>query len=228
MAGYTDTVNLQINAIGNFSNVIGEVNKLQSRLQNLKLPKNLGDDSARGLTELQQKFQELQNLANKGIKTKADFNNFEKAAKEVDIAARQVEKSLNSISDKKIKINMADTDEIKKKIQELEQFKKEAAEIANLKAFNSPKATGIFNSAEIDKIKNSFSATSKGAKYFQDVINGFNSGKIDKATASLEKFLSYAKQYEKTLNDSGGNDRGTKAVEWATKAQVAISGADAK
>lgn len=228
MAGFTDTVNLQINAIGNFSNVIGEVNKLQSRLQSLKLPKNLGDESARGITELQQKFENLQNLVNRGIKTKADFNNFERAAKEVDIAARQVEKSLNSISDKKIKINMADTDEIKKKIQELEQFKKEAAEIANLKSFNSPTATGVFNSAKIDEIKNSFGAASKGAKYFQDVINGFKSGNIDKATTSLEKFLSYARQYEKTLNDSGGNNRGTKAVEWATQAQAAISGADAK
>ena len=221
-------VNLRINAIGNFSSVTGEVSKLQSRLQSLKLPKNLGAEAARGLTELQQKYNELQNLANKGIKTKADYNNFEKTAREVDSIARQIEKNLNSINNKKIKINIVDTDEIRKKVQELEQFKKEAAEIANLKSFNTSTATGVFNTAEIDKIRNSFSATSKGAKYFQEVINGFRSGDIDKATASLEKFLSYAKQYEKTLNDSGGNTRGTQAIKWAEEAKAAISGADAK
>ena len=221
-------VNLRINAIGNFSSVTGEVGKLQSKLQSLKLPKDLGTDAAKGLTELQQKYEKLQSLSNKGIKTKGDFNAFEKAAKEVDVALRQVEKSLNGISNKKIKLNMTDTDEIKKKVQELEQFKKAAADIANLKSFGLQSTSGIFNASVIDKIKNSFKEGTAGARNFQAVINGFKSNNIEKASTALQQFLNYAKQYEKTLNESGQNTRGTDAVKWATEAMAAIGGADAK
>ena len=199
MAGYSESVNLQINAIGNFSNVIGEVGKLQSRLQSLKLPKNLGGESAKGLTELQQKFENLQNLANKGIKTKNDFNNFEKAAKEVDVALRQVEKSLNSISDKKIRLNITDSDEIKQKIQELERFKKEAAEAMNLKTLGTKDATGIFNISKISEVQKLFKEGTAGARNFQNVLNSFKSGNIDQVTLALERLVSYAKQYENTF-----------------------------
>lgn len=221
-------VNLQINAIGNFNSVIGEVGKLQSRLQALKLPKNLGTDAAKGLTDLEQKFTKFQNLASRGIKTKGDFNNFEKAAKEVDLAVRQVEKSLNSISNKRIKLNISDNDEIKKKVQELERFKKEAADAMNLKSLGTKDATGIFNISKISEIQKLFREGTAGAKNFQSVLNSFKSGNIDQVSTALQKLTSYAKQYEKTLNDSGGNQRGTQLLAWATEAQTAISGADAK
>ena len=168
-------VNLQINAIGNFNSVIGEVGKLQSRLQALKLPKNLGTDAAKGLTDLEQKFTKFQNLASRGIKTKGDFNNFEKAAKEVDLAVRQVEKSLNSISNKRIKLNISDNDEIKKKVQELERFKKEAADAMNLKSLGTKDATGIFNISKISEIQKLFREGTAGAKNFQSVLNSFKS-----------------------------------------------------
>ena len=221
-------VNLQVNAIGNFNSVIGEVGKLQSRLQALKLPKNLGTDAAKGLTDLEQKFTKFQNLASRGIKTKGDLNNFEKAAKEVDLAVRQVEKSLNSISNKRIKLNISDNDEIKKKVQELERFKKEAADAMNLKSLGTKDATGIFNISKISEIQKLFREGTAGAKNFQSVLNSFKSGNIDQVSTALQKLTSYAKQYEKTLNDSGGNQRGTQLLAWATEAQTAISGADAK
>ena len=43
---------------------------------------------------------------------------------------------------------MTDNDEIKKKIQDLEKFKKEAADALNLKSLGTKNATGVFNIAE--------------------------------------------------------------------------------
>ena len=64
----------QVDAIGNFSNVIGEVNKLRSHLQTLKLPKKTTEGLEKGLDEVEAKYAKFQSLASKGVNTKGDFN----------------------------------------------------------------------------------------------------------------------------------------------------------
>ena len=137
-----ERVTVQVDAIGNFSSVIGEVNKLQSRLQSLKLPSNLNTKFEGSLKNIMDKYNQFQTLANKGIQTKGDFSKLNSSAKELESSIRNLKKELNGVTEQKLRVQVDNLPEVKALEKEIERLKKTYTELNNL---GTKKIQGVFN-----------------------------------------------------------------------------------
>ena len=95
----SERVTVQVDAIGNFSNLIGEVGKFRSQLQNLKLPNNLTAKLEKGFDNVESKVAHFQNLLGKEITTKSDFSKLISSARAAETAIDGLKKDISSIGD---------------------------------------------------------------------------------------------------------------------------------
>ena len=118
----SDRVTIQVDAIGNFSNVIGEVGKFRSQLQSLKLPDKLTAKLEKGFDNVESKVSHFQSLLSKGITTKGDFSKLVSSARTAETAINGLKDDIKSIGDKDIQIAVANSADIQKAEQELQKI----------------------------------------------------------------------------------------------------------
>lgn len=105
---------VQVDAIGNFSNVISEVGKFRSQLQSLKLPDKLTAKLEKGFDNVESKVAHFQSLLSKGITTKGDFSKLISSAHSAETAISGLKEDINSIGNKDIQIAVANSADIQK------------------------------------------------------------------------------------------------------------------
>lgn len=194
--------NIIFKAIADFSDVNNNIQKLGSYFSKLKLPNNLGNQLKNSVSELETKFANLQKILSGGIKTKADFSAFEKAAKEVDIAIASVEKGFNKINDKHIEASILDTSRVKEAQAEVEKIKKSYSEVLN---FGGKNNTNKFFGADAVANLTKLIGTTKGLNTkFTALKEAFKVGDIDQINAALEKMIQHVKQYQDSFNRTKG------------------------
>lgn len=216
------TVNLRVNAIGNFSNLIGEVNKFKSQLKDIKLPKNIGSDLEKSLTNLEAKYGKFQSLASKGINTKGDFSKLRTAASEVEREIARIEKLMSSVGGKEIKMAALDSSEVKKAEAELE---KTLNLTKQLSTFGTKKGVEFISDKEVAKMQK-IASTSQGLKKrFDGVTDAFKSGNIEQVDAALQKLIAHAQKY-RDIAEAQGRSTGKwdDTIKWATGVQQQFNG----
>lgn len=214
-------VNVQVNAIGNFGNVIGEVGKLRTQLQSLKLPKNITDNLNKGLENVETKFSHFQSLLSKGINTKGDFSKLLSSAKEVDQVINKLQKDVKAVGNKDLEIAVLNSAEIKQAQQSLEKVLNIEKQ---LKSFGSTKSTGALGAdrvAEITKLAN----TSKGLKgRFDNLTSAFKTGNIDQVNGALERLVAHVQRYQQAMNNSKATpNKGDQMLQWANEVKQALT-----
>ena len=178
-------IGLRIDAIGNFSNVIGEVNKLQSRLQSLKLPSNLNTKFESSIKNIIDKYNEFQTLANKGVKTKGDFSKLNSSAKEVESSIRALKKELNGVSEQKLMVQVSNLPEVKALEQEIQRLKKTYSELNNL---GTKKIQGVFGEEEVNKIRKLVGESKNLKPALENAFKAIQTGNIEEGLKELNEF----------------------------------------
>ena len=206
----------QVDAIGNFSNVIGEVNKLRSHLQTLKLPKKTTEGLEKGLDEVEAKYAKFQSLASKGVNTKGDFNNLVKSAREAERAVENLKKKAEKIGDKDIKWALTNNPELKQAEQELQKI----LQLNNqLKSFGSKKGKEFFSASEVANMEKIASSSKGLEKRFSAVSQAFKMGDIKQATAALDDLINHAKRYQETFKGTKSAGKWDAVAKWANGAK---------
>ena len=182
-----ERVTVQVDAIGNFSSVIGEVNKLQSRLQSLKLPSNLNTKFEGSLKNIMDKYNQFQTLANKGIQTKGDFSKLNSSAKELESSIRNLKKELNGVTEQKLRVQVDNLPEVKALEKEIERLKKTYTELNNL---GTNKIQGIFGEEQTNGIRRLVGESKNLKPALENAFKAIKTGNIDEGLKELDKFES--------------------------------------
>lgn len=190
----SERVVFQVDAIGNFSNVIGEVNKLQSRLQSLKLPSNLNTKFESSLKDIMNKYEQFQTLASKGVRTKGDFSKLNSSAKDFENSLRSLKKELNGVTEQKLRVQVDNLPEVKALEQEIKRLQKTYTELNSL---GTNKIQGIFGADETQKIRTIVGESKKLKPALENAFAAIKTGNIDDGLKALDEF-------EKDLNRING------------------------
>ena len=220
MSGERFTV--QVDAIGNFSNVIGEVNKFRSQLQSLKLPDKLTAKLEKGFDNVESKVSHFQSLLNKGITTKGDFSKLISSARSAETAISGLKDDIKSIGDKDIQIAVANSADIKKAEEALQRVLNMEKQLSS---FGTSKGTGSFGEKEVANMQK-LANTSEGLrKRFKDVTDAIKTGNVDQASAAIERLIAHAQKYQ-AIAEKNGKDtsKWDSTIKWAQGAQTQIDG----
>lgn len=218
----TERITYQVDAIGNFSNLIGEVGKFKSQLQSLKLPDKLTTKLEKGFDNVESKVTHFQSLLNKGVTTKGDFSKLISSARSAETAIDGLKNDIKSIGDKDIQIAVANSADVQKAEEAL---KKVLNMEKQLSSFGTSKGTGSFSEKEVANMQK-LANTSEGLrKRFKDVTDAIKVGNIDQASAAIERLIAHAQKYQAIAQNNGKNTaKWDSTIKWAQDAQTQIDG----
>jgi len=209
----SENVRVSVEAIGNFSNLMGEVNKFKAQLQKLKLPKDIGDKLEKSLDEVEKKALNFQSILNKGVKTKGDFSKLLSSAKETDRAIEELKKDMASVSNTDFKIAVANSSEIKKAEQALEKVLKLGKQFSS---YGTSKAKGPISEAEVARIDKLIGKSATLRTKFEAVGNAFKTGNVEYMSSAINKLIEHVGRYQKQMNQSTKTPgKGNQLMEWA-------------
>jgi len=217
-----ERVTVQVDAIGNFSNLIGEVGKFRSQLQSLKLPDKLTAKLEKGFDNVESKVTHFQSLLNKGITTKGDFSKLISSARSAETAIDGLKNDIKSIGDKDIQIAVANSADVQKAEEAL---KKVLNMEKQLSSFGTSKGTGSFGEKEVANMQK-LANTSEGLrKRFKDVTDAIKTGNIDQASTAIERLIAHAEKYQAIAqNNNKSTAKWDSTIAWAHDAQSQIDG----
>lgn len=213
---------VQVDAIGNFSNVIGEVGKFRSQLQSLKLPDKLTAKLEKGFDNVESKVSHFQSLLSKGITTKGDFSKLVSSARSAETAINGLKDDIKSVGDKDIQIAVANSADIKKAEEELQKILNMEKQLSS---FGTTKGKGSFGEKEVANMQK-LANTSEGLrKRFNDVTKAIETGNIEQASAAIEKLIAHAQKYQAIAERNGKSTaKWDSTITWAQGAQSQIDG----
>ena len=185
---------LRIKTVMDSSGVTGEISKIQSRLQGLKLPPNLGSKFEGSLKNIMNKYNEFQTLANKGVTTKGDFSKLNNSAKEVEASIRSLKKELNGITEEKLRVQVDNLPEVKALEKEIERLKKTYSELGNL---GTNRIQGVFGEEQTKGIRELVGESKNLKPALEKAFDAIKTGNIDAGLKELDAL-------EKTLNKING------------------------
>ena len=219
--GANERVTVQVDAIGNFSSLMGEVGKFRTQLQNLKLPDKITNKLEKGFDNVEAKVSHFQSLLNKGITTKGDFSKLVSSARAADKAIADLKQDVRSIGDKDLHIAVANSAEIQKAEQALSRLINAGEKLKN---FGTTKGTGLISESEVSKMQKLASSSDGLKKKFQDVSNAFKTGNIEQANAAIEKLIAHVQRYQTQMNNSKATPgKGDEMLAWATGVKQALT-----
>ena len=213
---------VQVDAIGNFSNVISEVGKFRSQLQSLKLPDKLTAKLEKGFDNVESKVAHFQSLLSKGITTKGDFSKLISSAHSAETAISGLKEDINSIGNKDIQIAVANSADIQKAEAALKKVLNMEEQLAS---FGTSKGKGSFGEKEVADMQK-LANTSEGLrKRFKDVTDAIKTGNIDQASNAIERLIAHAQKYQ-AIAEKNGKDtsKWDSTIKWAQGAQTQIDG----
>ena len=195
----SEKITIQVDAIGNFSNLTGQVNNFKSQLKNLKLPDNITSKLEKSLDNMQEKASKFQSSLRKGISGKSDFSKLVKDAEAYRSAMSRLEKDLDSVGNKDFKVAILNSGEVQKAEA---QLKKVLDVKDKLTTFGTKKGTGLISEAEVNRIQKLASTSPGLKKRFDEVFNSFQSGNIQKAISAIDSLTAHVQKYQTQMNNS--------------------------
>ena len=195
-------LNVTIKGIGDFSDVVNNVNNVQRALTKLKLPDKLGNNLTKNISSFHSEYEKYQKKISEGIKTQGDYN--------------QVEKSLNrmrslyqEIGQDVTKLGKLDMDSLLN--LDLGEFKQLRNEISGIEKEINKIQIGKINSETIKTPMDALRKSLKGKKFSEkdtglldQLIGNVKSGKVQEAQAVLKELDNAVKKITPP-KDADGN-----------------------
>ena len=194
-------IGITIKGIGDFSDVVNNVNNVQRALTKLKLPDKLGNNLTKNISSFHSEYEKYQKKISEGIKTQGDYN--------------QVEKSLNrmrslyqEIGQDVTKLGKLDTDSLLN--LDLGEFKQLRNEISGIEKEINKIQIGKINSETIKTPMDALRKSLKGKKFSEkdtglldQLIGNVKSGKIQEAKAVFNELEAAVKRITPSKNEKG-------------------------
>ena len=213
----SERVTVQVDAIGNFSNLIGEVGKFRSQLQNLKLPNNLTAKLEKGFDNVESKVAHFQSLLGKEITTKSDFSKLVSSARAAETAIDGLKKDISSIGDKDIEIAVANSADVKKAEDAL---KKVLNMEKQLSSYGTAEGIKFFNEKQVSTMQKLASSSAGLKKRFEDVGKAIKTGDVTQADAALQKLIAHAERYQSIAQKNNKDtSKWDSTIQWAQGAR---------
>ena len=185
MAGRTETMRLNIAVDMNTTEAIGGINKIEKQLQRLSLPKGLENSFEKVVQKIRSDIAEIQNIENKGIKTKGDYNRYNKLTEGVNNEYSKLLNLINRLNSEKITLK-ADTGQIQQIENKIKQVQKDFRQ-----AFNTSDAykgsNGLKNfETTLGKLDTKSKTLAPNLRAMMDSLKG---GDIRGAQASVQSLM---------------------------------------
>ena len=195
----SERVTVQVDAVGNFSNIIGEVGKFKSQLQSLKLPDNITKKLEKGFENVESRVAKFQSVLDKGITTKGAFSKLVSSAEGVNTALTHIKNLVEDIGDKDLKLAVLNDPDVQKAEQALKKILDMKQELSS---FGTAKE-GIISESEVARMQKLANTSDGLKKKFEDVRSAFQTGDIDKVSTALEKLTAHAQRYQAAAEKNG-------------------------
>ena len=193
--------NVTIKGIGDFSDVVSNVNSVQKALTKLKLPDKLGEGLGKKFSAFNSEYEKYQKKISEGIKTQGDYNQVEKSLNRMKTLYQEIGQDVN-------KISKLDMDSILN--LDLGEFKQLRNEIANIEKEINKIQIGKINSKAIEDPMKALRSSLKSKKFSEkdtglldQLIGNVKSGKVQEAKAILNELDSAVKKITPPRDEKG-------------------------
>ena len=194
-------LNVTIKGIGDFSDVVSNVNNVQKALTKLKLPDKLGDNLNKKISAFGSEYEKYQKKISEGIKTQGDYNQVEKSLNRMRSLYQEIGQDVS-------KISRLDMDSILN--LDLGEFKQLRNEIANIEKEINKIQIGKINPKAIEDPMKALRSSLKSKKFSEkdtglldQLIGNVKSGKVQEAKAVLNELDSAVKKITPPKNADG-------------------------
>lgn len=193
--------NVTIKGIGDFSDVVSNVNSVQKALTKLKLPDKLGDNLNKKISAFGSEYEKYQKKISEGIKTQGDYNQVEKSLNRMRTLYQEIGQDVS-------KISKLDMDSILN--LDLGEFKQLRNEIANIEKEINKIQIGKINPKAIEDPMKALRSSLKSKKFSEkdtglldQLIGNVKSGKVQEAKAVLNELDNAVKKITPPKNADG-------------------------
>ena len=193
--------NVTIKGIGDFSDVVSNVNSVQKALTKLKLPDKLGEGLGKKFSAFSSEYEKYQKKISEGIKTQGDYNQVEKSLNRMKTLYQEIGQDVS-------KISKLDMDSILN--LDLGEFKQLRNEIANIEKEINKIQIGKINPKAIEDPMKALRSSLKSKKFSEkdtglldQLIGNVKSGKVQEAKAILNELDSAVKKITPPRNADG-------------------------
>ena len=193
--------NVTIKGIGDFSDVVSNVNSVQKALTKLKLPDKLGEGLGKKFSAFSSEYEKYQKKISEGIKTQGDYNQVEKSLNRMRTLYQEIGQDIS-------KISKLDMDSILN--LDLGEFKQLRDEISNIEKEINKIQIGKINPKAIEDPMKALRASLKSKKFSEkdtglldQLIGNVKSGKVQEAKAVLNELDSAVKKITPPKNADG-------------------------
>ena len=196
-------VTVTVKGVGDFNDVVHNVNSVQKALTKLKLPDKIGDSLNKNITSFYKEYEKYQAKIANGLKTQGDYNQVEKSLNTM----RNLYQAIGQDAQKLTQLDMEDLLKL-----DVGEFKKITDDITNvIKQIGSVKVdSGPFTKAieEIRGItKNSKISGENGL--LNQIFGSINSGQLAEAKKQLQELKEYAERVKPRQTAEGKQMPGT-------------------
>lgn len=180
-----ETVQLNIKANLDMTQVKGGINSIQSQLSKLSLPKNMENSFNKVIQKTKSDITQLEALLSKGLTSKANVTSFNKLTNNVNSGYSKILTMINQLNGQKVtmKVDTAQIEKLQQKLQETQQ---------KYQNFLNGIATGS-NSNTFGNMLSSIEKVSSSSKTLKSNLEGVRSairaGDFEQAEAALSKFV---------------------------------------
>lgn len=194
-------IGITIKGIGDFSDVVNNVNNVQKALTKLKLPDKLGNSLSKNISDFHSEYEKYQKKISEGIKTQGDYNQVEKSLNRLKSLYQEIGQDVTKLS----KLDMDSLLNL-----DLGEFKQLRNEISNIEKEINKVQVGKINSKTIESPMEALRKSLKGKKFSEketglldQLIGNVKSGKIQEAKAVLNELDSAVKKITPPKNAEG-------------------------
>ena len=180
-------LNVTIKGIGDFSDVVSNVNSVQKALTKLKLPDKLGDNLSKNISSFTKEYDKYQKKLSEGIKTQGDQNAVDKSLNSMMSSYRKIIDDFSKLSAKDFKeifnLDAGKFAPIQQKIKSIQE------EIKKVKL--DPK--------QIEEPLTAISKLTK-AKPFDKLKDAFATNDLEKAKEAIKEIDNYYTRFESKMS----------------------------
>lgn len=202
------TIQLHLKAIGDFSDVTGDISQVQQMLGKLNLPPNLRKSFEATFANLSKETTKYQNLLNGGFKSKGDVTGLEKSGTKINNLLKTLQADMAkidpSILERSFQVDPTKLDALKQKMTELQsQFNQR---------IDSSQFDGL--RTKITEAASTIQGVSK-SKYLETFLKSFTSGDMMGAQQALAQLDANAKKFKEGSKNEKDYSRGVDALKKA-------------
>lgn len=193
------TIQLHLKAIGDFSDVTGDISQVQQMLGKLNLPPNLKKSFESTFANLSKETTKYQNLLSGGFKSKGDVTGLEKSSTKISNLLRTLQADMAkidpSILERSFQVDPSKLDALKQRMTELQSQFGQKMETGSLKELGTT----------ITDVTSKLQGMSK-SKYLEQFLASFKSGNIQGAVGALQQLEANHKKFTTTLDDGSSKE----------------------